>query len=72
MDGKSVEEGISNQLVKSVEWVGSPDEDDEADEDDEDIRVIDLGDAFPQDAVPERLAQPAGLQAPRNDFHQQF
>lgn len=68
MDGKSLEEGISNQLVKSVEWVGWPDEDDE---DDEDIRVIDLGDAFPQDAVSERLAQPGGLQAPRNDLHQQ-
>ena len=34
LDGASLGEGIPNQLVKSVEWVGWPDE---VDEDDEDI-----------------------------------
>ena len=49
-----------------MEWVGWPDEDDE------DIRVIDLGEAFLQDAVPERLAQPGGLQAPETIFTGRF
>ena len=69
LDGESLGEGIPNQLVKSVEWVGWPDEDDE---DDEDIRVIDLGEAFTQDAVPERLAQPGDLQAPETIFADRF
>ena len=69
LDGESLGEGIPNQLVKSVEWVGWPDEDDE---DDEDIRVIDLGEAFVQDAVPERLSQPEDLQAPETIFADRF
>lgn len=69
LDGASLGKGIPNQLVKSVEWVGWPDEDDE---DDEDIRVIDLGEASPQDALPERLAQPRGLQAPEPIFTDRF
>lgn len=71
LDRESFGKCIHNQLVKSVEWVGWPDEEDEEDEDDEDIRVIDLGEAFLQDTVPERLAQPGGLQAPEKDFYQQ-
>src|SRR6516162_6468690 len=69
LDGESLKEDIPNQLVKSAEWVGWPDEDDE---DDENIRVIDLGEAFIQDAVPKRLAQPGGLQAPETIFTGRF
>ena len=69
LDRESFGECIPNQLVKSVEWVGWPDEEDE---DDEDIRVIDLGEAFLQDTVPERLAQPGGLQAPETIFTSRF
>ena len=69
LDGESLGEGIPNQLVKSAEWVGWPDGDDE---DDEDIRIIDLGEAFIQDAVPERLAQPGGLQVPETIFTGRF
>ena len=69
LDGESLGEGIPNQLVKSVEWTGWPDEDDE---DDEDIRIIDLGEAFTQDAIPEKLAQPGGLQVPETIFIDRF
>ena len=69
MDGKPIGEGIPVQLIKSAEWVGWPDEDDD---DDEDIRLIDLGEAFSQDAVPERLPQPGGLQAPETIFTGRF
>jgi len=69
LDGECLGEGVPNQLVKSAEWVGWPDEDDE---DDEDIRIIDLGEAFIQDAVPERLAQPGGLQVPETIFTGRF
>ena len=69
LDGEPLGEGIPKQLVKSAEWVGWPDEDDE---DDDDIRVIDLGEAFFQDAVPKRLAQPGGLQAPETIFTGKF
>jgi serine/threonine-protein kinase SRPK3 len=69
LDGKCLGEGIPHQLVRSVEWVGWPDEDDE---DDENVRVVDLGEVFPQNAVPERLAQPGGLQAPETIFTGKF
>src|ERR1700728_1624007 len=69
LDGKPLGEGIPNQLVKSTEWIGWPDEDDE---DDEDIRIIDLGEAFTQDTVPESLAQPGNLQAPETIFTDRF
>jgi serine/threonine-protein kinase SRPK3 len=69
LDGKPLGEGIPNQLVKSTEWIGWPDEDDE---DDEDIRIIDLGEAFTQDTVPESLAQPGDLQAPETIFTDRF
>ena len=60
-DGKALEEGTPNQLVKSVEWTGWPDE---HDDDDKDFRVIDFGESFAQNAGPEQLAQPRGMQAP--------
>ena len=55
-------------MVKSAEWDGWPDED----EDEEDIRIIDLGEAFLQNAVPERLAQPGGMQAPETILTDRF
>lgn len=69
MDGEALGEGIPNELVKSTEWEGWPDLDDE---DDEDIRIFDLGEAFSQNAVPETLAQPEGLQAPETIFTGNF
>jgi len=69
LDGEPLRDGIPKRLIKSAEWVGWPDEDDEGDED---IRVIDLGEAFLQNAVPQRLAQPGGLQAPETIFTSRF
>jgi serine/threonine-protein kinase SRPK3 len=66
LDDEPLGEGIPNQLIKSVKWVCWPDEDDE------DIRIIDLGEAFVQDAVPERLAQPRDLQVPETIFTGRF
>lgn len=68
LDGEPLGKGIPNRLVKLVEWISWPDEDDK---DNEDTRVMNLGEVFSQDAVPERLAQPGCLQAPPNDFHRQ-
>jgi serine/threonine-protein kinase SRPK3 len=65
LDGKPLGEGIPSRLVKSVEWIGWPDDDDD---DDDDIRIIDLGEAFTQDTVPEKLAQPPDLQVPETIF----
>ncbi|KAI9676538.1 MAG: hypothetical protein M1817_000697 [Caeruleum heppii] len=71
---------ISTQMLESVafmheagyahgDWVGWPIDEDE---DDEDIRVIDLGEAFDMNTVPERLAQPGGMQAPETIFTGRF
>jgi len=68
VDGAPLEKGVPKYLVKTVEWAGWPSEDDDDcdyDEDEEDdIRLIDLGEAFPRDVIPQKLAQPSGLQAP--------
>lgn len=69
MDGEALGEGIPNEMIKSTEWPGWPNVDDE---DDQDIRIIDLGEAFSQNAVPETLAQPEGLQAPETFFTGKF
>lgn len=69
LDGKPLGDGVPTQLVKSAEWIGWPDEDDE---DDQNIRVIDLGEAFFQNAVPDKIAQPASLQAPEVIFTSRF
>ena len=65
LDGKPLGRGIPTQLIESAQWTGWPLDDDE---DDENIRIIDLGEAFHQDAVPRNLAQPGGLQAPESIF----
>ena len=65
LDGGALGQGIPMQLVESTGWVGWPLNDDE---DDENIRIIDLGEAFTQDTVPEKLAQPDCLQAPETIF----
>lgn len=69
MDGKPLGEGVPRQIVKSTEWTGWPYEDDD---DDEDVRLIDLGEAFTREDIPENLAQPGGLQAPETIFTDQF
>ncbi|KAL9115851.1 MAG: hypothetical protein Q9227_000219 [Pyrenula ochraceoflavens] len=48
------------------EWSGWPC--DEDNDDDDNIRVIDLGHAFPFDSPPTKLPQPSGLQAPETIF----
>lgn len=68
-DGKPLGKGVPSQLVRSAQWYGWPDD---KYEDDEDIRIIDLGEAFVQDAVPEKLAQPGDLQAPETIFTDRF
>ena len=69
VDGKPLGEGVPRQIVKSTEWTGWPYEDDD---DDEDVRLIDLGEAFTREDIPENLAQPGGLQAPETIFTDQF
>ena len=69
LDGEPLGQGVPIQLVESALWTGWPLDDDE---DDENIRIFDLGEAFNQDAVPEKLAQPAGLQAPETVFTGKF
>ena len=59
-DGKSLEEGVPKYLIKSATWEHWLEECDFP----VDIRLIDLGETFHQNAVPERIAQPFGLQAP--------
>ncbi|KAK5214622.1 hypothetical protein LTR72_012222 [Exophiala xenobiotica] len=46
-------------------WPGWPVDDEE---DDENIRIIDLGEVFNNNAVPKTLAQPGGLQTPNRFF----
>jgi len=69
VDGRPLGEGVPRQLIKSTEWIGWPYEDDE---EDEDIRLIDLGEAFIRERIPEKLAQPGGLQAPETIFTDKF
>jgi serine/threonine-protein kinase SRPK3 len=69
LDGEPLRQGIPTQLVESAQWTGWPLDDDE---DDENIRIIDLGEAFNQNAVPKRLAQPCGLQSPESIFTGEF
>jgi serine/threonine-protein kinase SRPK3 len=58
LDGKPLDEGVPNQLVKAASWVGW------IDEDDEDLRIFDLGEAFLKGAEPKILAQPQDLRVP--------
>jgi len=67
LDGAPLEQGVPTYLVKSARWDGWPNdlyEDYDSDDLPDDICLIDLGEAFPHDVVPEILAQPSGLQAP--------
>jgi serine/threonine-protein kinase SRPK3 len=66
LDGKPLDNGLPNQLVKAAGW------DEWIDEDDEDLRIIDLGESFLQGAEPETLAQPGCLQAPETIFTDSF
>ena len=66
LDGKPLDNGIPNQLVKAAGW------DEWIDEDDEDLRIIDLGESFLQGAEPKTLAQPGCLQAPETIFTDSF
>jgi serine/threonine-protein kinase SRPK3 len=62
LDGKPLDEGVPNQLVKAAGWVSW------IDEDDEDLRIFDLGEAFLKGAEPKMLAQPRDLKAPETIF----
>jgi len=66
LDGKPLDNGLPNQLVKAAGW------DEWIDEDDEDLRIIDLGESFLQGAEPKMLAQPGCLQAPETIFTDSF
>lgn len=69
-DGKPLEKGVPTQLVESAQWTGWPlnENEDECEDEDDNIRIIDLGEAFDENARPEKLAQPGGLQAPETIF----
>jgi hypothetical protein len=62
LDGKPLDEGVPNQLVKATGWFGW------IDEDDEDLRIFDFGEAFLKGAEPKCLAQPQQLKAPETIF----
>jgi len=66
IDGKPLDKGLPNQLVRTVSW------DDWIDEDDEDLRIIDLGEAFLQGAEPKKIPQPGPLRAPETIFMDSF
>jgi len=66
LDGKPLDNGLPNQLVKAAGW------DEWIDEDDEDLRIIDLGESFLQGAETKTLAQPRCLQAPETIFTDSF
>ena len=57
-DGHPLKASLPKHVVGSTYW------DSWIDEDEEDIRLIDLGEAFPRGAEPTRVAQPFGLNAP--------
>jgi serine/threonine-protein kinase SRPK3 len=61
-NGKPLDEGVPNQLVKVAGWVSW------IDEDDEDLRIFDLGEGFLKGAEPKMLAQPRDLKAPETIF----
>lgn len=65
-DGETLTPGMPKQLVKKTCWY------DWVDEDDEDVRLLDLGEAFAHDAIPDRLAQPSDLQVPEKIFTGRF
>ena len=58
LDGKPLDEGLPNQLVKAADWIRW------TDETVEDLRIFDLGEAFLKGAEPKMLAQPRQLKAP--------
>ena len=66
LDKKPLAPGMPEQLIKKTLW------DDWIDEDEEDVRLIDLGEAFPLDKPPAKLAEPGGLQAPEGIFTGKF
>ncbi len=61
-DGKTLSRGVPSQRVKATGW------DNWIDEDEEDIRVFDLGEAFPKGAEPDKLPQPSHLRSPETIF----
>ena len=65
-DGKPLTPGMPEQLVKKTGW------DNWIDEDEEDVRLIDLGEAFPHGTIPARLAEPSDLQVPEKIFTGRF
>ncbi|RMZ84467.1 hypothetical protein DV738_g488, partial [Chaetothyriales sp. CBS 135597] len=62
LDGNPLDKGLPRQLTKATGWENW------IDEDEEDIRIFDLGEAFPQGAEPEKLSQPVHLRAPETIF----
>ena len=66
LDGTPSSKALLSQSVKAadcVDWIG---------EDDEDLRIMDLREAFLQEAVIKELARPGSLQAPETDFPSTF
>ena len=68
VDGKPLAPGVPEQLIKKTLWESWINEDDLKG----DVRLIGLGQAFPFDKPPAKLAEPAGLQAPEGIFTGKF
>jgi hypothetical protein len=64
-DGEGLGEGVPERLVKPINWDGwlKDKENGQYDEDFHNVRVINLGEAFSQDAIPETLNQSGELEA---------
>jgi serine/threonine-protein kinase SRPK3 len=60
-DGQQLADGVPKELVKSVSWRNLPYKK-------SDLRMLDLGEAFPKAKKVAKLAQPADLQAPETIF----
>ena len=65
-DGEPLGQHVPKQLVEAAGW------DLWAEEEDEDLRIIDLGEAFPQEEKHREPAQPRDLRAPETIFTKEF
>jgi serine/threonine-protein kinase SRPK3 len=66
LDGKPLDQGLPQQLIKVASWRNW------FEENDEDIRIIDLGQAFRHGDEPIEIAQPGTLRAPETIFTNKF
>ncbi|KAL6713257.1 hypothetical protein ACLMJK_008722 [Lecanora helva] len=66
LDGEPLSSSLPSQLVETARWSGW------ADEDEEDLRIIDLGLAFPEGEMDKEFAQSSTLRVPETIFNTSF